>query len=269
MDTMRRIVGYKYPASIILLHGDAVNPAAGPDTFSPALGWHTLNYFIDSSSNNHPVHRFFGEPPSVVSPIISPSGKFDSCIMFYGGADLGGDYRIWWPHHAAFNFQEYDFTIDFWFKYFTAVSGSSSISITLYYPGIVDNYLRISTNALSIGEPDIFQVQHRNAAGTPLTIVGTTHHTPGVWHHVAFVKAGSLHRLYLNGVVEAEWTCVSSFYSAVNPAPAYPANYHRIHVNAPPTDENGLVPVYLDEFHIQAEARWTEAFTPPTEAYDG
>jgi hypothetical protein len=81
------------------------------------------------------------------------------------------------------------------------------------------------------------------------------------WIHVALVRSGNEHRLYMNGVQEGvTWTSTQNYVNSLATIGAY--NFNSI-TSADKRSWNG----YIDEFRISNTARYTANFTPPTEPF--
>jgi hypothetical protein len=276
--------------SIILLHFDAVNPEAGADV-DIGGGGHTNKYFVDSSPYKHQINRYYSELApdmnTLGKPTISGGGKFDSCVKAHDGGNF-----IAWPHHEAFNVDQGNFTIDFWFKATSLFNGfqpdsdpypaeelMSSFQVWLKYPDDTHpNFLRVLLGK-AVRRYDIplgwgwdrttpITVSHKDTGGVTHTVESDTIIADSAWYHVAVVKSGNVHRLYINGIMDKEWECVSSFTFAVPAVPVYPPHYHEISIGTP-SYFYGIKPLYIDEFHMERGAKWTANFTPPDAPYGG
>ena len=134
--------------------------------------------FTDSSSNTFTVTPFGNAQTSTAQyKWGSASGLFDGT----------GDY-LTVPANAAFNFGTGDFTIEWWYRY-------TSLSDYQYFFDIGSNgtALRILNGNVLLGY-----------AGGGVTVSATiTTLSTGVWYHMAYVRSGSTHTFYIDGVSKA------------------------------------------------------------------
>jgi len=80
------------------------------------------------------------------------------------------------------------------------------------------------------------------------------------WYHIAYVRNGDNHRIYIDGINRAEATNSGSF--------GTPNHINKIKIGAETTGPSQCWNGYLDEFRVsKGIARWTDNFTPPTVAY--
>ena len=121
-------------------------------------------------------------------------------------------------------------------------------------------YLYEGANTTNVGAPTI-QITSTGAlqwwTGGALRITGSANSvTTNTWHHIAMVRTGNDHKLYLNGVQQSStWTNSST----LNHLAA-----HKIGAAY-----NGTSPFqgYIDEVRVSRVARYTASFTPPTTAF--
>lgn len=100
-----------------------------------------------------------------------------------------------------------------------------------------------------------WRVQLTASATTVIPLAGVV--TPGVWHHVALVRADTVLSLYVDGALLGTGT-----YTFTDPATTYEAQYGAS--NAGNADK---FVGYMDEARITKAARYTGNFTPPTRAF--
>jgi hypothetical protein len=81
------------------------------------------------------------------------------------------------------------------------------------------------------------------------------------WIHVALVRSGNEHRLYMNGVQEGvTWTSTSDYVNSLATIGAY-------NFNSVSGDDKRSWNGYIDEFRISNTARYTANFIPQTQSF--
>ena len=210
----------------LLLHG---NGADGSTTFTDAsLAPSTLTAYGDAK-------------------ISTAQSKFGGSSMYFDGT---GDY-VTAPGAAAFDFGTGDFTIEMWFRStqaddsatllnreWVAAPWTAGVSIQLHHG--LGGPLRIWWSDWS--------------SGGPFLVGTTTTHCDGTWHHLAWTRNGSTHRLFLDGVIEATATTTTAFGSAAA----------RLALGTDLTFGPRNYLGYLDEVRItKGVARYTADFAPP------
>ncbi|MCP4989383.1 MAG: LamG domain-containing protein [Colwellia sp.] len=141
---------------------------------------------------------------------------------------------------ADFDFNTNDFTIDFW-AYFNGETGGNYL-----FHWDDNNRLTWDTNNtewfLAMG----------GSSNTSITSISLS-----TWYHIAVVGDGSNVKLYIDGVEELSFT-----------APATAGTSGSALLIGSYAGLLHLFDGYIEEFRISnGIARWTTAFTPPTEAY--
>jgi len=183
--------------------------------------------------------------------------KFGTASAYFNG---GVDYKIRYADHEDFNFGSGDFTIDFWWRHNDRTAGTditshwdadgvdSSWRIN-YSPTSNDQCLRVyySTDGTNPSSE-----QMRGPQGSFFTAQEDT------WVHIAFVRNGSTMYLFQDGAIMDTHNCGSA--TLHDCSSSFNIGGYDTHI----WGTRG----YIDEFRVsKGIARWTEAFTPPTEAY--
>ena len=170
--------------------------------------------------------------------------KFGTGSMAFDGT---GDY-LSIPSTLQLTFGTGDFTIEFWVNYASA-SGSY-----IFYDGR-------GTSISQTGMCFYITSSTLYAQRGTTALVTATAPTANVWHHIAFTRAGSSNKLFVDGTqvgtTATDSTNFSTAYSVGIGAPldsTYTASYAL----------NG----YIDDLRItKGVARYTAAFTSPTAAF--
>lgn len=89
---------------------------------------------------------------------------------------------------------------------------------------------------------------------------GSTIISSGQWYHIAWVRSGTNSKVYVNGILDINYTDTSVGTSLTARAAVIGATY----ANAPEAEFNG----FIDEFRItRGVVRYTAPFTPPTASF--
>lgn len=199
--------------------------------------------FTDNSANNF-------------TPTVLGNAQISTADSKFGGAsaylDGTGDY-LSYADNAAFEFGSGDFTVEMWIKtnssrqYATLISrgvagfGSGSWTLMINYATattgdvavIVSNY---STSALLLQSGNKVNVRDNQ------------------WHHIAWVRSGTNHFLFVDGVPVSHVNNASFTIADINAATIIGAD-----VNYTPRELIG----YMDEVRItKGVARYVDKFTP-------
>jgi hypothetical protein len=182
------------------------------------------------------------------------NAQVDTADSKFGGASLlcdGTGDSIDTPDSANYTLGSGDFTIDLWFKINGGdgstldLAGQSDAGLTAaasaWYLQRISGLLRFG---LSTGAAFVTM----NSASTYNTTTNTG------WHHVAIVRNGNNLFMYVDGVQQA----TAAFAGAVQDSAAVLSVGAR-------SSAAGTWFGWLDEFRLSNTARWTAAFTPPTE----
>jgi len=152
-------------------------------------------------------------------------------------------------NHADFDPVAGDFTIDGWFRlsasaifiFFTKRAGSANFAPYIVYADASRVlYLLMSTDGATWSV---------NASGSALAL--------NTWYHIAVARYGTSAKLYVNGAVDISGTLSGSLMTNTD--------QFCIGANA---DNSHSINGYFEELRVsKGIARWTSAFTPPTEPY--
>ena len=192
--------------------------------------------FTDSSKNNLTV-------------TASGSAKISTTQSKFGGSsaafDGSGDY-LTTADTSLLSLGSGDFAVECW-VYLNNVSKQ--------YQNLLD-FRKISSTesvpAISVSYSDL-----RYEAAGSVRITGSAVMTAGVWHHVAVSRSGPNIKLFLNGnQIGSTYSDTTNYQSSKLTLGRFPFGVV--------SDLNG----YLDDVRItNSVARYTENFTPPTEAF--
>lgn len=185
----------------------------------------------------------------------TPSGnaQIDTAQSKFGGAsglfDGGGDYLVT-PASSDLEFGSGNGTIELWFNPLALPpvaggliqrdnsSGYANFSISYRASGRIEAYFSLSSLPTA-----------------PAIISSSVTLTIGQWHHIAFVKVGLTHTLYINGVN------VGSVNAGSHPPTGLTKSTYIGSFDA----SNYFVNGHIDELRItKGVARYTASFTPPT-----
>ncbi len=169
--------------------------------------------------------------------------QLDTAEKVFGTAsslhDGTGD---WWSALASadWTFGGGDFTVDCWFN---RAGGDGNQRFCV---GTIDWGMGLYSDNAAIAYVN----------GGANLIQGTTLIQAAGWHHMAFVRAGNIIRLFIDGIQEGGNV-------------AYSGSMLTDRALRIGDDSFGSAPWngHLDEVRISKVARWTSNFTPPTEAY--
>ena len=178
--------------------------------------------------------------------ISTAQSKFGGASAYFDG---NGDY-LTVQASTDFNLGAEDFTVECWARFMATTNSPHAISLT-DNSGNYEVRLHLSNGkiACSIYHTSAYQVR----------IAGTTTLAKDVWYHLALVRSGSLHTLFLSGVTEASisqsHTIPTKSYVAVIGQVIHPAIERWWNING-----------YIDDLRItKGVARYTANFTPPTQ----
>jgi hypothetical protein len=206
------------------------------------------NRFLDSNGVNVPASSPLtitatGSPTVAAFSPFNPTASWSAAT--YGGSgyfDGSGDY-LSLASSSALGIGSGDFTIEFWIN-FNSVTGFQTLfdfrstqpsSAPLIYLNNNSrlNYLFNSASPVAFGP-------------NPLVT--------GAWYHVAWVRSGTTHTMYVNGASQATFSDSSGVTSAALNIGARLAGGAADYTNA----------YYTDFRFVKGTAVYTGAFTPPT-----
>lgn len=188
------------------------------------------------------------------------NAKIDTTASRFGGASLlldgAGDY-VSTPDHADFALGSGDWSVDFWFNCTAAGGTTESLAGQCDAGGTATaTSFRISRDTSNVIRAFCC------VGGSFFTVVGSTQFTSTInagWHHVAFVRYGSVLRLFVDGVQEGGDTSITG---SVN------NSSEILTVGADTAGGADPWTGWIDEFRLSVGvARWTAAFTPPAYEY--
>ena len=176
--------------------------------------------------------------------------KYGTSSIYEESAVTGGAYADFSiatnTENLYYSYLSSDWTAELWFNISTIdpIVNSSLITLQRYSSG--KGYFDITIT------PTTIAITHStNGSNFDFNKTYNVTISRGVWHHLAVVKKNNIITVYLDGVAvisNLSWSYSpnSSFSSSVVGRYSY---------------------CYIDEFRFSNIARWTENFTPPTQAY--
>lgn len=218
-----------YPSVSLLLHMDGSN---GSTTFA------------DNSSN-------------AFVPTVNGNASISTTDSMFGGAsgifDGTGDY-ISFADNAAFELGSDDFTIEFWMKTVQERQSATIIARDDSSFGSGSWVLMFNRASSTSGEISVFTGAFSNSVAL-LTTSGVNIRD-GQWHHVAWVRSGTNHYLFVDGIQRASRLSTSLTISDMTVRLYIGADFYLTG-----RDYNGS----LDELRFtKGIARYVSAFTPPS-----
>lgn len=182
------------------------------------------------------------------------TGKFGNAILFDGSNQSGDpEFEEWYNHRLILpvggDFLTDDFTVEFWYKVLDGWDNSGYIITTL--GGRLVEFSATGGDStqvcvVRIGNGSSWVVQYDSA--------GALRPSVNAWHHVALVRYSDTFTSYIDGQVNKQ-DSISSFTAlSQNALIVLGATHSRLHA-------------LIDELRISKIARYTEAFTPPTEPF--
>lgn len=184
------------------------------------------------------------------------SAQIDTAQFKFGAAS--GLFNAGYVYAADSDDWHFDgnFTIDLWVRHSSLPSsGSHQMYISQHVNTSTHWNFRIS----NIGGSYYLKYEFVNSGSAVISFISSAITiTTGVWHHVALVRNGSIWNIYYDGVDVGGCTDADSL---VNLASA-------LYVGSWGASGGYYLYGWVDEVRIsKGIARWTEGFTPPTDAY--
>jgi Putative phage tail protein/Concanavalin A-like lectin/glucanases superfamily/Fibronectin type III domain len=221
--------------------------------YSSGTGIHLVHFdgaggsttFTDNGSN--PVTVTAGGTGAVETGTVKFGSGALNCGTQAGWASLA--------HDADQEFGTGDFTIDCW-CYLTALPTSGQTQATLFAkmpnsPSMDAYQVGVNTS----GQLFFYMASSPHGGLWDVQMVSTDTFSINQWHHVAAVRHGALAMLFVDGNVVAMGNVGSlSLYSSAT-------SLVRIGTYDGAGDYGWIG--YIDEFHMDNAADWTENFTPP------
>jgi hypothetical protein len=197
--------------------------------------------FLDASSNPKAVAASGNATQS------STESKFGGKSAFFDGT---GDYLTLTDSENDFAFGAGDFTYEWWFK----SSSSTAYAAMMTRPYTSPGGILISLNGSSgNGRPEIFWREYADALFLQSSQGGFN---DNAWHHFAFVRTGTTCYMFIDGVIQATKTDVST---------SIPSS--TIYISSDRVFASRDYAGYIDDFRISKGARYNAAFTPPSSAH--
>jgi len=184
------------------------------------------------------------------------SAQIDTAQFKFGAAS--GLFNAGYVYAADSDDWHFDgnFTIDLWVRHSSLPSsGSHQMYISQYVNTSTHWNFRISNT----GDSHYLRYEFVNNGSAVINFISSAITiTTGAWHHVALVRNGSIWNIYYDGVDVGGCTDADSL---VNLATA-------LYVGSWGSAGGYYFYGWMDEVRVsKGIARWTEDFTPPTEAY--
>lgn len=218
----------------VLLHMDGTNLSTTvPDTNAGG----SAKTWSCASTGLYTAFSKFG-PSSWGSPVIGVPGQYG-----YIGTGATTDFALGTG----------DFTIDFWF-YCLNNAPTSSIC------GQYDSGANASNSSVAVFLNGGKLGASASNSSFFVGATGTTTVAANTWYHAAFVRDGTILRVFLNGNQEATNTFGTG--AVQSASGVWSLGYIGVYTGA------GVFQGYIDEFRLsKGIARWTSNFTPPTQPY--
>lgn len=163
------------------------------------------NRFSDSSANNYAITPTGTPSVQNISPFLSSSAYSPEVFGGSGYFDGTGD-DLTIADNAAFFFGTGDYTVET-FVYFNNIASNPWLIGQWVAPAQSDtnSSWQIATSANKFTA----YVAYGNST-SQIALTGTTTIVNSAWYHVALVRNGTTHTLYVNGVAEASSTVVGA-----------------------------------------------------------
>ena len=225
--------------------------AALPTTVSstvadPYYGYTSLLLHMDGTNGST---TFTDSGPNALAVTAAANAQISTTQNKYGSAsgyfDGTGD-SLTIPANTALALGAGDYTIEGWF--YSLTTGTS-------LRGMIDfRTAATGTNGLMLRENDGGFLVYLNNA----TILSTTTgRVANQWQHVALVRKGTTVTLYVDGVSQTTATSSTNLTDNIMRISGF------VDTQSDPYAYNG----YIDDLRITKYARYTAAFTPPTQAH--
>jgi len=183
---------------------------------------------------------------------------FDNSVKKFGysGVFDGSDY-VNVPDHADFDFGAGELTIDCWARWGTKPTGNEVI-IGQYDSGTNQRAWLFMAN--SSGFQANFSDDGTSGGGHFVALTWTFTIVADIWYHLALVRSGNNAILFIDGTLQSSQAMAYTIHNSTADVTVgcflnsgSPASY---------------ITARIDELRVSDTARWTENFTPETEAYD-
>jgi VCBS repeat-containing protein len=131
---------------------------------------------------------------------VGGNAAIDTLYPKFGAAcltlDGSGDY-IEYPASALFEISSGDFTIEFWYRPTTLTNNADNV-FDCFFASCEPNAETLTYWAFLYSNTRV--LYFRNVAGQELITPVASGFVVGTWYHLAYVRDGSVYRLYKNGV---------------------------------------------------------------------
>lgn len=186
------------------------------------------------------------------------NAAISTAISKFGAGSLlldgNGDY-ISTPSSTDFDFGSEDFTVEQWLRTSSSVLYDCVFSRFSLTSAAVGDW-KLLLNHGSVGNCGLYAADYSTSAVMLLTAGVTIN--DGAWHHLAWVRNGTSHKIYVDGTARASGTFSFSMSASSNPL------IYGMDRQTGGRFFNGNI----DEIRIsKGIARWTADFTPPIAAY--
>jgi hypothetical protein len=208
-----------------------------------ADGANDSTIFTDLSSNN------IGLTANGNAKISTSQSKFGGSSAYFDGTD---DY-ITSVSSSAFNFGTGDFTYEWWFK--SSATNAYCAMLTRPYDGAGGIFISLNGSS-GDGRPEIYWKEYTNALFFKSSLSAKNDNQ---WHHFAFTRAGTTCYMFIDGEIAATKSSVSTSVGT-----------SEIIIGTDTIYGSGsrAFSGYIDDVRItKGVARYTAAFTPPTESF--
>ena len=200
-------------------------------------GANTSTNFVDSGPNALTV-------TAANATISTTQGKYGGS----SGSFTGTASNLVVSSSTLFDFGSGDFTIECWI-YWLGGGGSPGTIFTTAFP--TDNQ-GVFIGLLSTGA---FNYLAGNGTWAFNSTTTSNSLSANQWYHIAYVRSGSTFTVYVNGVASGSSTSSSALSNSNNQALIGGRNVFGQYFRG-----------YIDDFRVTKYARYTSAFTPPTQA---
>ena len=224
----------------------ALPTTASSTVADPYYGYTSLLLHMDGTNGST---AFVDSGPNALAVTAAANAQISTTQVKYGSAsgyfDGTGD-SLTIPANTALALGAGDYTIEGWF--YSLTSGTS-------LRGMIDfRTAATGTNGLMLRENDGGFLVYLNSA---ILLSTTTGRVANQWQHVALVRKGTTVTLYVDGVSRATATSSTTLTDNVLRISGFVDTQSNLYTY------NG----YMDEIRITKYARYTSAFTPPTQAH--
>jgi hypothetical protein len=218
------------------------------DTFTKLLlhfdGANASTSFVDSSPSGHTLTAQGN------AKISTSNVKYGTGVGLFDGS---GDY-ISAPDSGDFDLSSGDWTIDCWVR--ITDTGTYSGSICSQFTD-ASNFISFHATA-GVGTGQLYMQIYNGGTRTGRVTTGGLTINTNTWYHIAFVRASSVYKCYLDGVD------VTAGGSTLNGSPLNFTSVFRIGASRDTGSVDGWNYGRIDDFRLsKGIALWTANFTPP------